>query len=290
MTEQEETAPVGFGSLFKSHALSLTGTWLLVIVEASLAILFPLFIGIAIDDLLNDGFFGMYLLGGLALSAVFTGALRRYYDTRVYSAIYRKFVKEVVGSEHQKQSNISTVTARTNMATEFVEFLENSLPEIINCLIGLLGTLILIGFLQIRSFFACLIATMLIAAIYTATSRWTFELNQGANDEAEKRVDVLSTRNSSEISKHFHAVTRWNIRLSDLETLTFSGSWIILIVLLLYSVYTTVQSGVSSHGNVLAILMYVFAYMESVIILPLFYQQLVRLREISSRLAQPLAD
>ncbi len=54
--------------------------------------------------------------------------------------------------------------------------------------------------------------------------------------------------------------------------------------MLAYSVIALVDSGVSSHGKVLSTLMYVFNYTENAILLPLFYQQFVRLHEISHRL------
>lgn len=46
----------------------------------------------------------------------------------------------------------------------------------------------------------------------------------------------------------------------------------------------TIRSGIITYGQGLAILMYVFGYIESVIALPLFYQQFIRLQEIPSRL------
>jgi len=189
-----------------------------------------------------------------------------------------------VAREHERGTDVSAITARTNMATEFVEFLENSFPEIINSLIGLFGTLALIFFLQIHSFYACLLATFAIVIIYFLTSDYTLYLNKQVNDESERRVDVIRRNDKKEITSHFQQVIRWNIRLSDLETYTFSASWIVLIAVLLFSVWSTVQSGVASHGKVLSILMYVFSYIESVIVMPLFYQQFVRLREIAARL------
>ncbi len=57
-----------------------------------------------------------------------------------------------------------------------------------------------------------------------------------------------------------------------------------LIAVLVYSVVATVQGGITAHGRVFAFLMYVFGYIESAIAIPLFYQQFVRLQEISTRL------
>lgn len=283
-THRSSSRSLKLSTLFFRYRAWVIGTWLLVIAEAALALMFPLFIGIAIDGLLNEKLYGLYWLGAIGVATVFTGAARRFYDTRIYSKIYAKVSAEIVAQEHDRHSDVSAITARTNMATEFVEFLENSFPEIINSAIALIGTLVMIYFLQLKSFFACLVATAVIVLIYAATSWRTFRLNKGANDEFERRVDVVKNNDPKEISSHFQKVIRWNIRLSDLETFTFSASWIVMIVVLLFSVWATVQDGVTSQGKVLAILMYVFGYIESVIVMPLFYQQIVRLREIAIRL------
>ena len=284
MTASTSDTSVSLGRLFASHRWRILLTWGLVLLEAAAMLMFPLVMGIAIDGMLQQRYFGLCLLGGLGAVAVLVGALRRFYDTRVYSKIYARVAEQIVAQEHHRQTEVSAIAARTNMATEFVEFLENSLPEIINAVIGLVGALLMIYFLQFDSFFACLAATVVIVIIYAATSGRTLRLNQGANDESERSVDVIGRNDRQEVSSHFRQVMRWNIRLSDLETATFSLSWIVMIAVVLYSIWATVDSGITAQGKVLAIVMYVFSYIESVIVMPLFYQQAVRLREIAVRL------
>ena len=283
---QTKGSPFQLKTLIWKFRWSVIGTWTLVVVEAGLLLLFPLFMGLAIDDLFDESLRGIFLLGAVSTITIMTGAFRRLFDTRVYSKLIVSISQSFCTQSKSANDDVSVTTARTNMATELVEFMENSFPEIINSLIGLCGTLILIFFLQFESFVACLAATMVISAIYALTSEKTYQLNEGANDEFEKRVAVLASRDSQRISRHFQNVVRWNIRLSDLETMTYSASWLALVGVLLFSVWVTVQSGIESHGSVLAILMYVFGYIESVIVLPVFYQQFVRLQEISRRLEQ----
>ena len=213
---------VSLRRLFASHRWRILLTWGLVLLEAAAMLMFPLVMGIAIDGMLQQRYFGLGLLGGLGAFAVLVGALRRFYDTRVYSKIYARVAEQIVAHEHRRKTEVSAITPRTNMATEFVEFLENSLPEIINCVIGLVGALLMISFLQLDSFFACLAATVVIVIIYAATSGRTLRLNQGANDESERRVDVIGRNDRQEVSGHFRQMMRWNIRLSGLETATFS--------------------------------------------------------------------
>jgi len=206
------------------------------------------------------------------------------YDTRAYSRIYSTITPEMVAQEQDREASISSISARANMLTEFVEFLENSFPEMINSLIGLVGTFFIIYFLNFQVFIACLIATVVIILLYALTSDRIYRYNQGFNDSLEHQVAVLTENDPPSIKKHFQGLMRWNIRLSDLETINFSVSWVFLFGVLIFSIIAVVENGAPSQGKVLAVLMYVFNYIESVIAIPLFYQQYVRLKEISHRL------
>ena len=279
-----KTDTLSLRQLFAQFRWRILATWLLVILESGLMLMFPLVIGIAIDGLLQQVYYGVYLLGLIGGLTVITGAARRFYDTRLYAGVYAKAAERIVTQERERKANVSVISARTNMAKELVEFLENSFPAIIDCVIGLTGTLMMVWLLQTQVFVACLTATGIILTIYAVTSNRTWSLNKGANDESEKSVEVISEATIFDVSSHFGRLMRWNIRLSDLETVTFSLSWGVMLAVLLFSVVGTIQSGVTAQGQVLSILMYVFGYIESVIALPLFYQQFVRLQEITGRL------
>jgi len=281
---QQNSKSISLHSLFRRFWAKITFTWFLVIGEATLLLLFPLFIGYAIDDLLESSYRGLLALGGIGLLSLIVGACRRFYDTRIYSKIYATVSPELVEKEQQRDSSVSVISARTNLVNEFVEFFENYFPAIIHSFISLGGALIIIFFLKLNVFVACLIATFLIVMLYALTSKKTYTLNSGFNSELENQVKVLEEKDRDSILAHFRNVIKWNIRLSDLETANFSISWFILIGVLVYSIIAVIESGISSHGQILAILMYVFNYIESVIALPLFYQQIVRLQEISHRL------
>lgn len=275
---------ISLQNLFRRFRVRILFTWFLVLGEAALFLLFPLFMGMAIDDYLVGDYFGLLALSGIALLSLVVGAGRRFYDTRIYSRIYATISPELVEQEKQRKASVSVISARANLASEFVEFLENSFPEIINSVMGLAGTLIIIAFLNLNVFFASLIATALIGLVYALTSKRTYFLNSGFNAELENQVKVISQNNKASIVNHFKNVMKWNIRLSDLETANFSVSWIFLMAVLIYAIIATIDSGITAQGQILAILIYVFSYIESVIALPLFYQQFVRLREISHRL------
>jgi cell division protein FtsL len=75
--------------------------------------------------------------------------------------------------------------------------------------------------LQFQVFLICLTATIAIVILYSLTSKKTYRLNQGLNNELETQVSVLEQEKSEPVRTHFRRLKRWNIHLSDLETWNF---------------------------------------------------------------------
>jgi len=260
-------------------------TWLLVVLEGVCLLLMPLVIGWAVDDLMKKDALGIIQLGLLCLVLLIIGAGRRFYDTRVYSGIFREVSSELVTREKRRETSVSKISARTNLFTEFIEFLENSIPDIFNQFIGLVGTLCIIVFINIQVFGACLAGAAVIGMIYILSQKKMLNLNKGQNNEFERQVDIIAFHSSENVKTHFRNLMAWNIKLSDLETINFSLTWVVLAGVLVFSIVVVASSATSSFGQVVSIVMYVFGFIESVMTFPLYYQQMIRLREIASRLS-----
>lgn len=269
-------------SILKQFKGPFSFTLFLVLAEAVLSILYPLFIGLAIDDAIQQNYKGAIYLGGLGMLSLLVGAGRRFYDSRFYARVFQDMGGRVV---QQEQLNHSQRTARLNMLREMVEFLENSVPGIVSSLIGLLGTLIIVANLNSKIFLACLATLFIVLLIYRLSRNKTIRYNEGYNNEMERQVAILDEVRPKVVSTHLRDLMKWNIRLSDLEMINFSLVWIIMILLLVLSIGWSVAEGVVQYGAVFALVMYVFQYIESLITLPFFYQQWLRLAEISTRLS-----
>jgi ABC-type multidrug transport system fused ATPase/permease subunit len=279
-----EHTQISLTNLLKRFKWKISFTFILVILESVANLLFPLFMGFAIDGLLQSDFSGLINLAILGGVSVVLGASRKFYDTRAYASIYSTIAPEMVDKENKRNSSVSKINTRANLLTEFIEFFENFLPEIVRNFIGIIGALVIIFSLNFQVFIACLIVLFVIIAVYILTSKKIFGLNKSYNDQLEKQVDVLSEKDNHQIKSHFKSVMKWNIKLSDLESINFSIIWTAMVGLLIYSIVTVVDSGIVEYGAVFAILMYVFDYIENTANLPLYYQQLIRLHEITKRL------
>ena len=64
-------------------------TFFLLLLEAGINILFPLFIGYAIDSVIDGNYNGALQLGVLSIVALLVGVGRRIFDSRFYAKVYQ---------------------------------------------------------------------------------------------------------------------------------------------------------------------------------------------------------
>ncbi len=261
-------------------------TWILLLGECLANLMFPLAIGFSVDSLLENSNTGIWTLGSLCLVMLLLAAGRRFYDTRVYSSMYHDLATSLVERKRKNGASTTKLTAQVNLLREIVEFFENSLPELIGALVTFIGVMIVLSTIDHWVTAGCLIGSLLVFAIYAFSEKRIFHYNKQQNDELEKQVDVLKENRRRQVHTHFGRIVKWNIKLSDLETLNFSGVWIVMALLLVFSVVFIVGNESVSYGQKITSIMYVFDYIQVVMSFPLFYQEAIRLKEITGRLSE----
>ena len=126
---------------------------------------------------------------------------------------------------------------------------------------------------------------LVIGLIFFFSRKKIKRLNAGLNDEMEHQVNILEKRDAAQAARHFSALVRWRIRLSDLEARNFGLGFFFAFLLLSIAIYILVAVEGKSAGQAFAGLTYILQFTESVIILPFTYQSFLRTEEISKRLA-----
>lgn len=261
-------------------------TFFLVVVESLLGILYPLFIGFAINDLIAGSYDGIFKLLGLGCLSLTIGSARRLYDTRAYAKVSRIIFPEMIANERVKGSSVSIISARSDLLAEFVDFLEKSLPEIIGAIVSLLGVVVIVATLNINVFLACILVLLLVVVIFLLSGKFSYSLNKGLNNQLEKEVGVIQNGTPVVVRKHYFLLMEWKVKLSDLETFNYFALWMAIIALFIYTPIAVIESGVSDYGLVMSIFMYIVDYIDRTVTFPVYIQQLIRLQEISQRLSQ----
>ena len=271
-------------TILQNYRLSFGFTFCLILSEAVLAIFFPLFIGYAIDSAIHGSYAGAIQLGILGLVTLLVGVSRRVFDSRFYARVYQNFGSGIISNMESHVS--SKKSARLGMIRELIEFLENALPELVSNVIGLMGVIIILYTLSLKVFVGSILVTCVVFLIYIFSRKKTLEYNKKVNDELEYQVDIIDSNDKTKLHRHLKEVMRWNIKLSDLEAVNFSLSWFVIMTFFIISILVTTGDGDLKYGVLFALIMYVFQYIESIIHLPFFYQNWLRLKEILYRLEE----
>ncbi|MEM7501035.1 MAG: ABC transporter six-transmembrane domain-containing protein [Pseudomonadota bacterium] len=271
---------------------TLTGIWLtykrkivmtmgMLTLERLCAIAVPFVLGVAINDVIEGSYRGVWLLVALEVAVLTIGTLRRLYDTRVYAGIYTEIADRTA---KQETLPVTKRAARLQLGRELVDFFEWELPQLVAALIGIVGAFAMLLYLLPLIGAVSVITASLIGVVFVASKRRMFGLNKLLNNELERQVTMLER--DTDISRRLHLgrLARWRIHLSDLEAGNFAIAELMLAALIIGAVVITVETGVSV-GEVFAVLTYLLDLAEGLIVLPWTYMQSIRAQEIGGRMA-----
>ena len=278
-------------SLMNKHRSQLVLTYILFSLEMLGGLLRPLFLGIAINDLMKGSYQGLILLSVAHIITLSVGTMRHMYDTRTYSAIYVSLVTKFL-SRRIYQKDVSKLSAHSTLAREFVDFLEFDLVYVIEAVYNILGSLILMFFYDASVVLLCLAVLLPVIGISYTYGKKMNRLNKLKNDELEHQVEVISNGNAKELKNHYNNLRRWQVKTSDQEAWNFGlMEFLVMIVLGASLLLTYKTSGTAIlAGNVVGIFFYVTNFAKGLETIPYTVQRLSSLTDITRRIELQVED
>ncbi len=278
-------------SLMNKHRSQLVLTYVLFSLEMLGGLLRPLFLGIAINDLMKGSYQGLILLSAAHIITLSVGTMRHMYDTRTYSAIYVSLVTKFL-SRRVYQKDVSKLSAHSTLAREFVDFLEFDLVYVIEAAYNIFGSLILMFFYDASVVLLCLAILLPVIGISYKYGKKMNRLNKLKNDELEQQVEVISNGNAKELKEHYNNLRRWQIKTSDQEAFNFGFmEFLVMIVLGASLLLTYKTSGIAIlAGNVVGIFFYVSNFAKGLETIPYTVQRISSLTDITRRIELQIED
>jgi ABC-type multidrug transport system fused ATPase/permease subunit len=272
--------------LMLQHKYQLLITYLLFSVEMIAMLLRPFFLGMAINDLVNGSYSGLLYLCLAHMAYVVVGTIRHMYDTRTYAAIYTSLVTKFLSRKFHN-SEVSKLSAHSNLAKEFVNFLETDLVYVLEAGYNILGALIMLSIYNTNLVWLCfliLIPVIFISRYYGKKMERLYKLK---NDELEKQVDVISLGNNKDIYKHYSNLQRWQIKISNQEAWNFGLMEILVMVVIGISLLITTQWGHNKTilaGDLIGIYTYVLKFVSGLDTIPYSVERFSTLKDITKRI------
>ena len=274
--------PLSLPGLLRTFFARIGFTWILTILETAILATVPLFIGFAIDGLLNKEMNSLINLGAILLSVIAVGIARRVYDTRTYGTIRVELGSELVGRSGKK--SVSKTNARLEMGRELVDFLEDQVPNLMTSIIQLVVALVILFWFDPMLSFAALLASLLTITIYGLFHRRFFRLNAHYNQQAEQQVGILEAKSSSRLLNHLKFLRRIEVSLSDTEACVYGAIFVVLLGFVLFNLWYSATHLLATVGTLFAVVSYSWEFVAAALVLPESLQQWSRLSEITARI------
>lgn len=252
----------------------------LLVVEEIAVLFIPALMGLTVDRLLAGDRSGLFFLAGGVIAILASGALRRFFDTRVFAAAERRLAEGIALGP----SPAGIRVARLRQVHELVQTYERSVPEALSALIAGAGSLAISVWYDWRVGAAALAVALILLGVDRIYARRVNHLNRSLNDRTDQDLDVLHSVDAERVRSHLEAWRRLRVARSDSEIGVYAVNWLFLLVMIL-GVLVLIAQPDATPGTVFAQMSYVLAFAASWERLPVFTERLAQARDVTRRLA-----
>lgn len=268
------------------HKGRLAVTYTLFSLEMFGSLLRPYFLGEAVNDLQEGSFNGLIILLSVHAAWMIVGTVRQMFDTRTYTTIYKDIILRFMRT-HADSKDISMLSARSTLARDFTEFLEFDIVYIVEAGYNILGSLFMLYFYEPSVLTICAAVLIPVLFISRRYGRSMGHVTRQRNDELERQVDVISSRDEAVIEDHYSKLRGWQIRLSDMQAWNFGFMEVTVMIVLGSSlVLSNQQTGGEGlwAGDVVGIYSYILKFLSGLDTIPYAVEKTATLRDIVRRL------
>ena len=277
--------------VFAQHRARLLVTYTLFGLEMLGTLLRPLFLGRAVDGLLDGHYVGLIQLVAVHGAYLLVATVRHLYDTRTFTAIYTSFVTQLLDREIGT-ADVSRLSAHSQLARQFIDFLEFDFNYVVEAAYNIAGSLILLLFYDRTVVVICLLILVPVSRLGYLYGKRTEKLAKGANDELEQQVDIIASSDRAKIADHYRNLRRWQIRLSDQEAWNFGAMELLALLVVTVSLLATtdISSENLQAGSIIGIYQYIQKFTSGLDTIPYTIQRIAALRDLTRRMALEAID
>jgi ABC-type multidrug transport system fused ATPase/permease subunit len=278
-------------ALFRWWILLAVG---LVVIENIAWILEPSVFGPVIDALIADADVPgwknalgplMIWVGVFAVNSG-VGAFRRAYDQNIYLSIYTRIATRVAEISRERGLSSSRMAARTQLARELITFLQYRMPEVLEQLIAIGGSLIGLWFFDYRIALACAVVTVPLSIVTVIYARKVVPLQAAVHDRMEEMYDVFERQDVVAIESYYRRIAIPQKQIARWGAFTFGLMRFFLLGIFLTVLYIAIDLDSFTTGNIYSIVAYVWTFVTSSEYLPELMESWTSLHDITGRLRQ----
>ena len=269
--------------IFKKYKWQLLLIYAYVFITQILFLVEPYLLGKAIDhSLKGDHYYLIFLLGVFLLENYFMYR-RMVYDTKVYTDIYNDMVFEYL--ERDKQSDVSTKMARTDIAFSLINFLENDLHYMLMSIMTIVGSLYFIFAGNTTTGFAVILCVVPILFIVKVLYKKIAKATRIGNTHYEQKATAFNTEDRAIIETFYKRRKRVIVASSTLQGQNWASLNSVKSAFLILAVIIFTTAGTSvSQGSMVAMYAYINQFLISLLSIPVSMEIYTRIKDALHRI------
>jgi ABC-type multidrug transport system fused ATPase/permease subunit len=268
----------------------------LVIIEHVAWIVEPAVFGKVIDALierasgqassLNASLFPLFLWIGVFSINSGTGVIRRIVDQKIYLAMFTQLATDISTVAQEKKFRASKTAALAQLSEQYITFFQYRVPEIIEQVVQIGGTVIALAVFDWRISITCLTIVFPLLLINKIYTRKVSALQKDSHDTFENAYDVFSTQKPEEIRSYYTKSASIKQKIANWGALNFGVMRCILLFIFLAVLYISIDLDDFTTGSIYSIVAYIWTFVTSSEYLPELMESWTSLKDVSHRLNQ----
>lgn len=218
------------------------------------------------------------------------GAVRRIYDTRIYTKMFANLSSDVVARQLAQGEETSKVAARSSMAWHNIEFFQYNVPEFLEQLIAVGGAVIALGLFDWRLTVVGSVLVVIVALGSRFYMRVVSKIQVALHDRYEEEYDLFRAGEPAKIRQYYSDIADLEIKMAERSTASYSVIRVCLLFMFLSTLYISIDLDRFTIGSLYSIVAYVWSFVTATEYIPYLSEKWVELKDASRRIAAVAQD
>jgi ABC-type multidrug transport system fused ATPase/permease subunit len=270
-------------AIIKKHKWRIALIYTYVFIAQCLFLVEPYLLGKAIDQTIHGEYYFLFLLLGVFIAENLFMYRRMVYDTKVYTDIYNEIVIDYLERDHD--SDTSTKIARTDMAYNLINFLENDLHYLLMSVMSIIGSLYFIfaenALTGIVVLFCIAPVSLIVKLLYKKIAKAT----RVGNTHYEQKSSIMQTEDMALIENFYKRRKKVIVASSTLQGKNWAALNSVKSAFLIIAVIVfTGNVGNITQGSAVSMYAYINQFLISVLSIPISVEIFTRIKDVLARI------
>jgi ABC-type multidrug transport system fused ATPase/permease subunit len=212
------------------------------------------------------------------------GAIRRLYDTRIYTRMFADLSSEVVAQQLEQGEELSKIAGRSSLAWQNIEFFQYSLPEFVEQLINVGGAILALAIFDWRVALVGGGLVLLVAISSRIYMRKVMTYQIKLNDLHEQEYNMFATKDPMVIKQYYSDISGLEVRYSNRTAASYAIIRFFLLIMFVGTLYISLDLDRFTIGEIYSIVAYVWTFVTASEYIPYLSEKWVALKDTSRRL------